>query len=294
MRTVRQFADKNRGLEMSKLTCAAVWIAATAVWIAALLWAPLALAGGRRVSFDFTADFNSLSPGPYQISQQQSLWTDWHIASQRNRDLGPNLLFQIVAAPDGNALQAYYPAGSIGTTVGLPGYGEEDWSTSWPAVPTINVEFYLVFMPGFDFNGSQGKVFRLLAGNYELRLMWNYNGVARTSVGAHFRAYTGDVATGQHFREGNTAYNIVPGQVYDVHMWLAPGSSGGAGVDIDGVSFFKDTAHAYTGGWWTGNLVVDHNTFFGGGGSAFSALSAQVPCYTRLVRSIRVWGAGGK
>src|SRR5204862_3807537 len=121
VRTVRQSGRESGDWKMSKLTCAAVWIAA-------LLWVPLALAGGRHVSFDFTADFNKLSPGPYQIAQQQSLWTDWHIVSQRNRDLGPNLLFQIVAAPEGNALQAYYPAGSIGSSVGLPGYGDEDWS----------------------------------------------------------------------------------------------------------------------------------------------------------------------
>src|SRR5437762_6549627 len=160
---------------MSKLTCAAVWIAA-------LLWVPLALAGGRHVSFDFTADFNKLSPGAYQITQQQALWTDWHIVSQRNRDLGPNLLFQIVAAPEGNALQAVYPQGSIGTSVGITGYADEDWYTSWPAVSRINVEFRVTFLPGFDFNGSQGKVFRLQAGNYELRLMWNYNGsLARAS-----------------------------------------------------------------------------------------------------------------
>jgi hypothetical protein len=268
---------------MSKLTYAIVWIAA-------LICAPLALAGGGYVAFDFTADFNMLTPGPYQIGQQQSLWTDWHIASQRNRDLGPNLLFQIVAAPEGNALQAYYPKGSIGTSVGIPGYVDEVWSTLWPAVSRINVEFQLAFLPGFDFNGSQGKIFRLLAGNYELRLMWNYSGsLARASAGGHFRAYTGDVATSRHFREGNTAYDILPGQVYDIHMWLSPGSSGGAGVDIDGVSFFKDAAHPYTGGWWTGNLLAEHSTFFGGGGAPFSQLSAQVPCYTRLVRNIRVW-----
>ena len=163
---------------MSKLTCAIVWIAA-------LICAPLALAGGSYVSFDFTADFNKLSLGPYQIAQQQSLWADWHIVSQRNRDLGPNLLFQIVAAPEGNALQAFYPKGSIGTSVGIAGYADEEWSTSWPAVSRINVEFQVTFLPGFDFNGSQGKIFRLQAGNYELRLMWNYNGsLARASVGA--------------------------------------------------------------------------------------------------------------
>jgi len=268
---------------MSKLTC-------TVALLATLLCASPVLAASSYVAYDFTADFSKLSPGAFQITQQQALWTDWHIVSQRNRDLGPNLLFQIVAAPDGNALQAFYPKGSIGTSVGIPGYADEDWSTAWPAVSRINVEFQVTFLPGFDFNGSQGKIFRLLAGNYELRLMWNYSGsLARASVGAHFRGYTGDVATSQHFREAATAYNIVPGQVYDIHMWLSPGSSGGAGIDIDGVSFFKDTAHPYTGGWWTGNLVVEHNTFFGGGGAAFSLLSAQVPCYTRLVRSVRVW-----
>ena len=113
----------------------------------------------------------------------------------------------------------------------------------------IIVHDIFICKPG---NASKlAKLFKeVMAGNDELRLMWNYNGTARTSVGAHFRAYTGDVPTGQHFREANTAYNIVPGQVYDVHMWLAPGASGGAGVDIDGASFFKDTAHPYTGGWW--------------------------------------------
>ena len=270
-------------LKMSKIA------RATAV-IVALLWTPFALAGSGYVAYNFTADFNKLSPGAYQMTQQQALWTDWHIVSQRNRDLGPNLLFRVVATSDGNALQAFYPKGSIGTSVGIAGYADEEWSTSWPAVSRINVEFQVTFLPGFDFNGSQGKIFRLLAGNYELRLMWNYSGsLARASVGAHFRGYTGDVATSQHFREAATPYNIVPGQVYDIHMWLSPGSSGGAGIDIDGVSFFKDTAHPYTGGWWTGNLVVEHNTFFGGGGAAFSLLSAQVPCYTRLVRSVRVW-----
>ena len=273
---------------MSKLTCAIVWIAA-------LICAPLALAGGSYVSFDFTADFNKLSPGPYQIAQQQSLWTDWHIVSQRNRDLGPNLLFHIVATPQGNALQAYYPKGSIGTSVGISGYGDEVWSTSWPATSRINVEFYVTFLSGFDFNGSQGKIFRLRAGNYELRLMWNYSGpFARATRGAHFRAYTGDIATNKHFLETKSAYNIVPGQTYDVHMWLAPGSSGGAGIDINGQSIFRDTAHRYTGGWWTGSLLVEHNTFFGGGGAPFSMLSAEVPCYARLMRSIRVWSGSGK
>src|SRR5262249_54918103 len=156
---------------------------------------------------------------------------------------------------------------------GLPGYVDETWSTSWPPASRINIEFYVQFLSGFDFNGSQGKIFRLRAGNYELRLMWNYTGpLARSSVGACFRAYTGDIATSRHFFEARSAYNIVPGQIYDVRMWLAPGSSGGAGVDIDGASVFRDTAHPYTGGWWTGNLLVEHNTFFGGGGSAFSLL----------------------
>src|SRR5215510_10460251 len=85
------------------------------------IWASLAHAGGSYVSYDFTADFNKLPVGPYQITQQKKLWNDYHINNQRNRDLGPNLLFKIVSTPNGNALQAFYPKGSIGTSVGIPG-----------------------------------------------------------------------------------------------------------------------------------------------------------------------------
>jgi len=80
---------------MSKLTC-------TVALLATLLCASPVLAASSYVAYDFTADFSKLSPGAFQITQQQALWTDWH-----NRDLRPNLLFQIVAAPDGNALQAF-------------------------------------------------------------------------------------------------------------------------------------------------------------------------------------------
>src|SRR5438477_12081536 len=97
---------------MSKLTC-------TVALLATLLCAPPVLAASSYVAYDFTADFNKLSPGAYQISQQQSLWTDWHIVSQRNRDLGPNLLSRVVATPDGNALQAVCPNGSIGADAGV-------------------------------------------------------------------------------------------------------------------------------------------------------------------------------
>lgn len=220
-------------------------------------------------SYDFTVDWNRLPVGSqFTTIEQHVVFNDdatppdpgvcpapgnsANLGGPYNGDTGASKYFKIVADPRDatkRVLQYFYPKGSFGAVGGWTGgaaYGAGSFGVGFLASDVINMEWSVLFMPGFDFTspldtgtvnvGSQGKIAPMIRNDVDsLRIMWNYSNQRRL---CHFLIYSANEATGHHYNEVSLPWDIAAGQWYKLRMQFAGGPAGWTKVWINDVLVF--------------------------------------------------------
>jgi hypothetical protein len=67
-------------------------------------------------NFDYKPNFNTLSVGPFTMTEQKQTFTDPSITSQSNRNTGKLISITSLCKTSGNhCLRFYYPKGTVGS-----------------------------------------------------------------------------------------------------------------------------------------------------------------------------------
>src|SRR5882724_12605267 len=223
-------------------------------------------------SYDFTVSYDSLPVGShYQLAEQKKVWTNPAVTGWRNRDIDAKRIYSIVAGgPKGeHCVNQFYPVGSYGTSYHVAGYGDGDWGNTVKPCNIINASVWLKFCKGYDLAGTQGKIFRLVWGNLETRLMWQYK--TMNSGPVHLRCYSAKMDNGAQCPNIQTPWDVVEDVWYLVHFRMVPGAAGGQQISIkkptDAAEVMYLNNRTMTDQYNSSQSpIIDDNSFFGGGG----------------------------
>lgn len=204
------------------------------------------------------------------------------------QDNGSLPIFTVVPDLDNaneSNIRQFYPQGSYGSSYSgvSSNYGSAyNGVQGQSGNDQVNAEVEVYFEPGFDFNQSQGKIYRLVNANTELRAMWNYRKPGDQT--AAFRLFTGDLTTGATFNDVFTTFNVATGQWYKLGFHMDT-TALTASIEIDGVTYYSASGVALTN---QHGVLCNHNSFFGGG----VGQAANNDSYMRLRRQ-RIWTGKG-
>jgi hypothetical protein len=268
-----------------------------ALVFAILFHVPMAAATTVSVNFDYQPNFNTLSVGPFTMTQQKQAFTNPSITTQANGNTAKLISITSLCKTSGNhCLRFYYPQGTVGSGWDSSIWGTLGFAIYQQSVPVFNVEYDWYFEPGFDLTGGIGKIGPFLTyhhdnpySGFQEITIWRTNsngyGYFVPCVQAQSSGGTTICATTAQKEQGPA---IQTGQWYHVRMQAANGPNGYQKAWINGTLIFNNGPYIPPG---TTDLqpVVFFYSWFGGAGSASAA---KWDSYARI-DNVHIWSGTG-